>query len=159
MCNKKHKLYLNSNFLKHGSNIFFPTNLNKSVTRISFHRNESHYVKMCIKNVWEKFYTQCIGYKKQLKDNALPSATFFFFNDISKFMWCNLFTENSVIEVMLLHWFWHTRNFWIKALWMITDSDVEEMTLSKHKWHKFHFNLGIVWYADSLTEQYISIQK
>ena len=158
MCNKKHKLYLNSNLLKHGSNIFFSTNLKKLVTRISFHRNESHYVKMCIKNVWKKFYTNALVIRVT-KRIMLRLGLLFFFNDISKFMWCNLFTENSVIEVMLLHWFWHTRNFWIKALWMITDSDVEEMTLSKHKWHKFRFNLGIVWYADSFTEQCISIQK
>jgi len=26
---------------------------------------------------------------------------------------------------------------------MITESDVEEMTLSKHKWHKFSFKLGL----------------
>lgn len=73
---------------------------------------------------------------------TLPTASCF--NVIYKFMQCNMFTEDSVMKVMLLHSFWHTCCFQIMALWLITESDVEEMTLPKHGWHKFSFKLGLV---------------
>jgi len=61
VCNKKHKLYLNSNLLKHGNNIFFSTNLDKSVMRISFRRNEAHHVKNVHKKCLREIYTQYTG--------------------------------------------------------------------------------------------------
>ena len=67
MCNKKHKLYLNSNLLNHGSTIFFSTNLNKSVARISFRRNEAHHIKNIHQKCLREIYTQCAGQEKQLK--------------------------------------------------------------------------------------------
>lgn len=75
MCNKKHKLYLNSNFLKHGSNIFFSTNLIKLGMRIPFHRNEAHSVKNLLQKCLREIYTQCTGKDKNLKGQH--SSAFF----------------------------------------------------------------------------------
>lgn len=97
--------------LKHGSNIFFSTNLNKSVTIISFRRSEA---KNCASKMFKKnLYT--VHWLGEATKRTILNLVPPFFSGTYKFMWHNLCTEDSVMKcnvaaLVLAHWLFSDKN-------------------------------------------------